>query len=127
MFIDTQKFFLNFGLYLNTKRFFNTDPPKGDHLSCLDGIRFLSISWVMMGHIFSTELDTFPISNILPFYTIFKRYEFQGVNNAVVSVDTFFLMSGCLVAYLMLKELDKSKGHINFPMMYLHRYLRYVP
>ena len=77
LFIDIHKFFLNFGLYSNIKRFFNTDPPKGDHLSCLDGIRFLSISWVMMGHIFSTELDTFPISNILPFYTIFKRYEFH--------------------------------------------------
>ena len=30
-----------------------------------------------------------------------------------ISVDTFFLMSGCLVAYLMFKELDKSKGNVN--------------
>ena len=25
----------------------------------------------------------------------------------------------------MLKELDKSKGRINFPMLYIHRYLRF--
>ena len=42
----------------------------------------------------------------------------------IVSVDTFFLMSGCLVAYLMFKELDKSRGNVNFPLIYIHRYLR---
>ena len=47
-----QVFFLNFGLYANTKRLLNTDPPKGDHLSCLDGMRALSIAWVMIGHNF---------------------------------------------------------------------------
>ena len=43
-----------------------------------------------------------------------------------VSVDTFFMISGCLVAYLMFKELDKLKGRINFAMLYIHRYLRFV-
>ena len=50
--IATQVFFLNFGLYANTKRLLNTDPPKGDHLACLDGMRALSIAWVMIGHNF---------------------------------------------------------------------------
>ena len=43
-----------------------------------------------------------------------------------VSVDTFFMISGCLVAYLMFKELNKSEGRINFVMLYIHRYLRFV-
>ena len=122
---DGQKFFLNFGLYANTKRLFDTTPPKGDHLSCLDGIRFISISWVMLGHILSAEQDIFPLSNMISFFSFYDRFEFQAVINAFVSVDTFFLMSGCLVSYLMLKDLDKTKGRINFPLLYLHRYLRF--
>ena len=116
---------MNFGLYANTKRLFNTNPPKGDHLSCLDGIRFLSISWVMLGHILSGTMDVFPTSNISSL-DISQRFEAQAVLNAFVSVDTFFLMSGCLISYLMLKELEKTKGRINFLVMYIHRYLRYV-
>ena len=125
-FSDLQIFFLNFGLYANTKRLFNTNPPKGDHLSCLDGIRFLSISWVMLGHILSAEIRGLPLSNKATFYSkVMQRFEFQVVINAFVSVDTFFLMSGCLVSYLMLKELDKTRGRVNFLVMYIHRYLRY--
>ena len=55
-----------------------------------------------------------------------SRFLFQAVTMGTVSVDTFFMMSGCLVAYLMFKELDKSKGRINFAMLYIHRYLRFV-
>ena len=54
IFITTapQVCFLNFVLYANTKRLLNTDPPNGDHLACLDGMRALSIAWVMIGHNF---------------------------------------------------------------------------
>lgn len=34
------------------------------------------------------------------------------------------MLSGTLVCYLMLKELDKNGGKINIPMLYIHRYLR---
>ena len=45
------------------------------------------------------------------------------VLNGTVAVDTFFLMGGALVAYNMLKELEKAQK-INVPLLYLHRYLR---
>jgi peptidoglycan/LPS O-acetylase OafA/YrhL len=80
----------------------------------------------MLGHILSAEIRGLPLSNMATFYSKFmQRFEFQVVINALVSVDTFFLMSGCLVSYLMLKELDKTRGRVNFLVMYIHRYLRY--
>ena len=80
----------------------------------------------MMGHILSGTLgEGFPTSNVATLFGLFQRFEFQAVNNAFVSVDTFFLMSGCLISYLMLKELEKTKGRVNFLVMYIHRYLRY--
>ena len=52
-------------------------------------------------------------------------YLFQVVTNAFPSVDTFFLLSGCLLTFLTLKELDKTKGRINWIMFIVHRYLRF--
>lgn len=46
--------------------------------------------------------------------------------SATVSVDSFFLLSGLLVAWSVFKELDKS-GILNVPLMFLHRYLRLTP
>jgi hypothetical protein len=35
-------------------------------------------------------------------------------------------LSGVLVSYLLLKDLDKTKGRVNWIMFYVHRYLRYL-
>ena len=48
----------------------------------------------------------------------------QTIGNSTVSVDTFFLMSGLLVSFLLLRELDHNKGKFNVGLYYLHRYLR---
>jgi len=48
----------------------------------------------------------------------------QTIVNASVSVDTFFLLSGLLASYLLLRELDRNKGKFNVGLYYLHRYLR---
>jgi peptidoglycan/LPS O-acetylase OafA/YrhL len=50
----------------------------------------------------------------------------QGIINATVSVDSFYLLSGMLVSYLLLNELDKNKGRFNIILFYVHRYLRFV-
>lgn len=42
-------------------------------------------------------------------------------------MDTFFVMSGLLVTYNIMKMLDKSKGKFNVVMFYVHRYLRLTP
>lgn len=56
-----------------------------------------------------------------------KVYEDMGVLtviNSTFAVDTFFVMSGMLVGYNILKVLDKTKGKLNIIMLYIHRYLR---
>lgn len=52
------------------------------------------------------------------------RWEMETIVNATVSVDSFFVMSGLLVSYLLLRELDRSGGKLNLPLFYVHRYLR---
>lgn len=94
----------------------------GTSLDCLHGIRVLSTTWVVMLHTwnFGTALVHNPsgaLENSLDWW-------FQGVWNASVSVDTFFVMSGLLVTYNLLRELDRNKGKINIALLYLHRYIR---
>ena len=48
----------------------------------------------------------------------------QVITNATVSVDSFLVLSGLLVSYTLLKELDRSKGRFNLLLFYVHRYLR---
>ena len=45
--------------------------------------------------------------------------------NALPSVDTFFFLSGTLVAYLSFIQLEKNQ--FNLIMFYVHRYIRLVP
>ena len=59
-----KSFLINFSVYTNTKKLFDTALPKsGSHIECLDGIRFLSISWVVLGHCVGNVTDFFAISN----------------------------------------------------------------
>ena len=43
-----------------------------------------------------------------------------------VSVDTFLLLSGLLVAYTLLRDLDRNEGKFNVFLFYLNRYIRYI-
>ncbi len=47
--------------------------------------------------------------------------------NALIGVDTFFVIGGCLLAYHTMKQLDKTKGGNAslWIMFYVHRYIRF--
>lgn len=43
------KLLLSFSVYSNAPKILNTNQPKGT-LTCVNGIRFLSMTWVILGH-----------------------------------------------------------------------------
>lgn len=47
--------------------------------------------------------------------------------NSPLLVDTFLLISGFLFAHLVLVELEKRRGRVNFGMLYVFRYVRLTP
>ena len=51
-------------------------------------------------------------------------YQVEVITNGYYSVDTFFFMSGLLVAYLTFIELEKKR--FNLLMFYILRYVRWV-
>lgn len=60
-------------------------------------------------------------------FQIYKSWTQLAVINGTFSVDTFFLMSGTLATYSILKMLDRTKGKLNILMFYVHRYIRLTP
>ena len=121
--------FQGFSFYRNTLKIFATDVRK-DSLTSINGIRFLSMTWVLFGHAFSAFTNQIPTTNGMVMYDkdgpIWGSLAFQAMEQAYPSVDTFFMIGACVLTYSTLKQLDKQKGG-NFKfwiMFYVHRYLR---
>ncbi|XP_044267470.1 nose resistant to fluoxetine protein 6-like [Tribolium madens] len=116
--------FVSFSLYTNTKRLLSTQC-ENDGLTCLYGIRVLSMAWVIVGHIALTQIFS---SNINTLYIITEwktSYASTFITAAPYAVDTFFSISGLLVVYIHLKYSERLK--INLLVFYLHRVIRLVP
>jgi peptidoglycan/LPS O-acetylase OafA/YrhL len=85
-----------------------------NHLPSLDGLRAISISLVLIGHLDGTR-------NVghLPVIYIFG-------NLAHFGVTVFFVISGFLITSLLIKE-DEQTGTVSLKGFYLRRSLRIFP
>ncbi|KAH8326529.1 hypothetical protein KR067_009928, partial [Drosophila pandora] len=95
-------------------------------IDCLHGIRCLSLFWVIFSHeyIYSAIL---PNLNLSSAYSWMEQPFSSFTLHGFFSVDSFFFLGGMLVALISLRSMDKTKGKINVPLMYLHRLIRIVP
>ncbi|KAI9551729.1 hypothetical protein GHT06_022065 [Daphnia sinensis] len=112
---------------LNCKTLLPIQEDAKDSLSCVHGIRVLTICWVVLMHVgseFTIERISYnkqtAVKNSL-------RWEAQGLANGLFAVDSFFLMSGLLVAFTQMRQLDQNNGFFNIKRFYFHRYVRLTP
>ncbi|KAJ4443417.1 hypothetical protein ANN_05085 [Periplaneta americana] len=124
MYERRNKIFLIFSWRTNGKALFSTRVGK-DALPALNGLRFLSMCFLVYGHTISTTMAT-PSVNMVPFMETARDWPQLYVGNLTFAVDTFFVMSGMLLCYLVLKGLDTGKP-FNIPLFYFHRLLRLTP
>ncbi|CAG0883124.1 unnamed protein product [Darwinula stevensoni] len=111
---------ISFSVYTNGKKVLNTS-------STADTLGFLSMTWVVMGHIYGFSFAPQWRNLGTAFEQMFSDWRFMAIANATVSVDTFFFLSGLLVAYILLRDLKRSKGRFNPILYYLHRFIRLTP
>jgi hypothetical protein len=90
------------------------------------------MAWVVLGHSFIGTASGM-VRNMLDIYHRFSGYQtslaMEAVQNALPSVDSFFLMGGTLTAYITFRELERAGGDVSrhlitFALYYVHRYLR---
>ncbi|KAK3088864.1 hypothetical protein FSP39_024750, partial [Pinctada imbricata] len=94
---------LSFSMYTNAKKLMSTKQTAGS-LTAINGIRAISISWVVLGHTFIFVITFSSNFNVwLP--EMLQRWSFQPINNALVCVDSFFAMR-LTPAYMLLLLFD---------------------
>jgi peptidoglycan/LPS O-acetylase OafA/YrhL len=121
--------FLSFSITRNVRKLFWTrKPAKDDYLTVFNGVRVLSICYVMLGHaygsifIHSMQKKTqnlkskksprpiAPVTNIINMFDYEKPWLFEIVPGGFYAVDVFFFLSAYLGAYLMLLKFYSKKN-----------------
>ncbi|XP_071536057.1 nose resistant to fluoxetine protein 6-like [Panulirus ornatus] len=121
------KYLLVFSIYTNLTKMFRINTSKNSEvISCLHGMRVLSMTWVVWGHQMGLTL----FFSINAFSAAAKYLQNSWMNqiilNAFPSVDSFFFMSGLLVAYGLTKEFERTRK-FNPLVYYIHRFIRLSP
>ena len=118
---------LSFSLYKTVPAILSTHQPA-TAISSINGIRVISMFWVILGHTFIWQLYFMVAANGSEFNEkIPSHFLFQPVVNFTFSVDSFFVLSGLLLSYLSMKEMERHQGKFAFISFYLHRLLRLSP
>lgn len=97
--------------------------PPATHLRPLDGLRALSILWVVVFHAAWYASPFIP----LPAYIALLESRWMApVWRGDFGVDVFFVLSGFLIAGLLIDERERT-GHLELTRFYLRRLLRLWP
>ncbi|GMT15814.1 hypothetical protein PFISCL1PPCAC_7112, partial [Pristionchus fissidentatus] len=93
------KLLMTFSILRNSADIFSMSK-DADSILCLDAIRFITFTWVVAGHaiIFAAEGD-----NVLQVLRASDQLISDVFFNFYFTVDTFFVLSGLLVAYAFFK------------------------
>lgn len=116
-----------FSIYTNGSKLFSLSTPiSSDSIPCINGIRVLSLFWIMYAHIYVVH-DEYVSTISNRDFDQFSSVIWNKVRlSATYAVDTFLTIGGFLLARSVFKELNKSKK-LNIIKMYIHRFLRLTP
>lgn len=102
-------FFYSWSPANNIVKLFTVDHNADNKLAILNGMRVISISWVILGHAYSFDF-MFPVTNIMTTLDITKPFTFMFVAGGIYAVDTFFFLSGLLTFYLLTSKFYQKRG-----------------
>ena len=118
---------LSFSLYKTVPAIMATHQPA-TAITSINGMRVLSMFWVILGHTLLWELAYGIVANIVEFIErVPQHFLFQVVGNAFFAVDNFFVLSGLLLSYLSIREMERHQGKFPLVSFYVHRLLRLSP
>ncbi|KAK4008049.1 hypothetical protein OUZ56_013206 [Daphnia magna] len=120
------KFLHCFSAKRNCRMLFSTKDDVKDSLACLHGIRVVTTCWIVLIHVAGEFTQRMSYTKQLDVKNA-SRWEFQIFTNGLFAVDTFFLMSGLLVAFTQIRQLDQHEGFFNIKRFYIRRFVRLTP
>ncbi|XP_066150020.1 nose resistant to fluoxetine protein 6-like [Euwallacea fornicatus] len=127
---------LVFSAITNSNKILSIENKPKDSITCLNGLRVISISWIILVH---TYLEVFGVAKNKFLRTLIERnFTYQTIANATFSVDTFFFISGFLLTLGFFRnesnKLNKEpftksiiQCLIKFMAMLCYRFVRLTP
>lgn len=129
--VDTSKLFLflkAFSILTNAEKIFSLKPSVDQNLDIFNGVRFLSMCWIILGHTYFVRIN---LSFNLDYLADLMKT--PGISTIVgaasFSVDVFFCIGGFFVAFALIGKFSALKTN-NFKLlgkMYFHRIYRIWP
>jgi hypothetical protein len=99
-----------FSLRKNATAILYSENRVDKNLDALNGVRVLSIAWVILGHSFVMTI-TVPILNAQELFTDLTSKTFMAtITSATLAVDTFFCLSGFLAAFSLTQQFGNKKN-----------------
>jgi hypothetical protein len=102
------KAFLSFSFSRNLRKLFWTPQKDTDYLTVLNGIRVISMAYIIFGHCHEV-IAAMPVTNILTAGELVTEFYTNIVAGGFYSVDVFFFFSAFLGAYLMISKFNGKK------------------
>ena len=110
-----------FSIRQNVVKLLDTSRPPAV-IKSIDGVRAISMTWVIWGHTYFYSVNQ--MDNQIKVLGTFVAPWYQHIGSAVLAVDTFFVLSGFLTAFILIKKFQKNSSPGFMAKLYLHRYLR---
>jgi len=118
-----------FNIKNNINKFFEVRNPIDKNLDLFNGLRVISICWVVIGHSYESEVNT-PTYNIDKMQKkLIHEWKYSFIKTGSLSVDLFFMIAGFFAAqtfYKLLRQ-NQDKPLKTILMSYLYRYIRLFP
>ena len=111
-----KEFILAFSLYTTVPNLLIEQSPSA--LKALGGMKIISNLIIIIFHVQQYAVIFFPITFQNSYVQrLVLKFSFQPIINVNCAVDTFFVISGTLSAYLTMKDIERHKG---FRYMYFY-------
>ncbi|XP_050303954.1 nose resistant to fluoxetine protein 6-like [Anthonomus grandis grandis] len=119
-----------FSIFSNGKKLIQTSKNiSGEQIQVFHGIKVISMMWILAGHA-AGFFAFLPVTNQNEMDSFQTEKYARYITAAHLAVDTFFYISGFLLAYQYFKTSSQKPilvQLISVPSMILHRYLRITP
>ena len=118
----------SFNPVVNLQKLFTVKESGDKALNVLNGVRVLSICWIILSHSFVFVSMT-AITNGQTLNVLSKNEFFSLIPGGEFAVDSFFFLSAFLTFYILICKLYPKKGNIgiiNTIVLYFHRYYRLI-
>uniref|UniRef100_A0A914ZMG1 Acyltransferase 3 domain-containing protein n=1 Tax=Parascaris univalens TaxID=6257 RepID=A0A914ZMG1_PARUN len=96
-----KQIFLAYSLKKNGKKLVALPKDANATITCMFGIRFFSIAWVVAGHSFIMAQEF--LGNVTSYQIHGSQFPNQWMSNGTVCVDTFFLLGAILTSFIFFR------------------------